>query len=177
MMTPSARAAAATGLGSGPAVVFPSVNMTMTLAFVEFGSNSASVTFSVPAQSITSVLMTLFELFNPINTTPFLIAGNFCPGTEYVRAGEVYGLSGKKNLRQRGSTLPEAENSMKRRWGGVPAAQCFSAASITPSSSRVVSAACSQYMTPSRPFSIAYTHLRRTASGDSKLMKSLPFQR
>ena len=109
--------------------------------------------------------------------TPFLISGNFCPGTEYVRAGEVYGLSGKKNLRQRGSTLPEAENSMKRRWGGVPAAQCFSAASITPSSSRVVSAACSQYMTPSRPFSIAYTHLRRTASGDSKLMKSLPFQR
>ena len=38
---PAARAAAATGLGSGPAVVFPSVNMTMTLAFVEFGSNSA----------------------------------------------------------------------------------------------------------------------------------------
>ena len=48
---------------------------------------------------------------------------------------------------------------------------------ITPSSSRVVSAACSQYMTPSRPFSFVYTHLRRTASGDSKLMKSLPFQR
>lgn len=140
-------------------------------------ADSASVTFSVPAQSITSVLMTLFELFSPINTTPFLIAGNFCPGAEYVRAGEVCGLSGKKNLRQRGSTLPEAENSMKRRWSGVPAAQCFSAASITPSNSRVVSAACSQYMTPSRPFSIAYTHLRRTASGDSKLMKSLPFQR
>ena len=41
MMMPCARAAAATGLGSGPAVVWPSVNITMTFALDEAGSNSA----------------------------------------------------------------------------------------------------------------------------------------
>lgn len=37
---PEARAAAATGAGGGPTVVFPSVNMTMTRAFEEAGSKS-----------------------------------------------------------------------------------------------------------------------------------------
>ena len=39
MMIPWALAASATGAGGGPAVVFPSVNMTMTLALLEAGSN------------------------------------------------------------------------------------------------------------------------------------------
>ena len=38
---PGARAAAAPGAGGSPAVVFPSVNMTMTLALPELGSKSA----------------------------------------------------------------------------------------------------------------------------------------
>ena len=40
MTTPEALAAAATGAGGGPAVVFPSVNMTMTFALEEAGSKS-----------------------------------------------------------------------------------------------------------------------------------------
>ena len=40
MMIPEALAAAAMGAGGGPAVVLPSVNMTMTLALVEAASNS-----------------------------------------------------------------------------------------------------------------------------------------
>ena len=41
MTIPAALAAAATGAGGAPAVVFPSVNMTITFAFVEAGSNSS----------------------------------------------------------------------------------------------------------------------------------------
>ena len=40
MMMPAARAAAATGAGGIPEVVLPSVNMTMTFAFEDIGSNS-----------------------------------------------------------------------------------------------------------------------------------------
>ena len=41
MIMPCALAEAATGAGGAPVVVFPSVNMTMTLALLELGSNSA----------------------------------------------------------------------------------------------------------------------------------------
>lgn len=40
MIIPWARAAAATGAGGAPAVVLPSVNITMTFALLEAGSNS-----------------------------------------------------------------------------------------------------------------------------------------
>lgn len=64
-------------LSSGLPAMLPDRSRIRTMsvgALVMSGeADSASVTFSVPAQSITSVLMTLFELFNPISTTPFLI--------------------------------------------------------------------------------------------------------
>ena len=40
MMMPCARAAAATGAGGAPVVVLPSVNITITLALPDMGSNS-----------------------------------------------------------------------------------------------------------------------------------------
>ena len=40
MITPDALAAAATGAAGGPTVVFPSVNITITFAFADVGSNN-----------------------------------------------------------------------------------------------------------------------------------------
>ena len=49
MTIPAARAAAATGAGGAPEVVFPSVNITMTLAFEDMGSNRPAATVKASA--------------------------------------------------------------------------------------------------------------------------------
>ena len=109
MMIPAARAAAATGLGGGPAVVFPSVNMTMTLAFVEAGSNSwiafskASAWFvDPPAERLsTAVFKSATEVISCVSavavfaklTIPIRLPDPICPSWALSVASSIISIN------------------------------------------------------------------------------------
>lgn len=130
------------GLGSGPAVVFPSVNMTMTLAFVEFGSNSAvafakaSAWFVKPpaARLSTAAFSSSTEVMSWVSCfRQFLPWYRICAGGRSVRlvrkekapAARFYAAGGRKFYEETmGAAFPRLSASAQRRSRRAARAWC-----------------------------------------------------